>query len=61
MTRPVMQQRQPDDEWRNDRLERRDLWLILDRDVDAARVALAIYERQQARHPKPERAERGER
>jgi hypothetical protein len=45
-------------EWRNDRPERHDLWLILERDVDRAQVALAVYEAQQTRQPKTERERR---
>ena len=47
--------RQPDDEWRNDRATRRDLLACLGGDVDRAQVALAVYEAQRERQPKPER------
>jgi hypothetical protein len=41
-------------EWRNDRPERHLLWLIYERDVDRSQVALAVYEAQRERQPKPE-------
>jgi hypothetical protein len=47
--------RQPDDEWRNDRVTRRELLACLDGDVDRAQVALAVYEAQRKRQPEPER------
>jgi hypothetical protein len=50
--------RQPDDEWRNDRAARRDLLACLGGDVDRAQVALAVYEAQRDREPKPERGGR---
>jgi hypothetical protein len=56
MTWPVSRRRVRDTlEWRNDRTERHLLWLIYERDVDRSQVALAVYEAQQKRQPKPDR------